>query len=304
VHTDIEVIDCTLIPGNNTQLFLSGPSGTTWYTNRIKLRNSIISLSSGTRIISRWSAVSEIINCSISTDPGTDGLIQPYEGSLLIDGLDISGLTTGALLLLDGNGKCTVRNTPLPAGVSLLSTASPGGAYLAGSEVLYAAPDGSYDHITAEGHVSSTTAVLRSGGASMSYAMASTARPQPGACSLCVPIDRKVLDLSAARTLRVYIAQDGGTALTDQDFWVEVRYRKPSTGQGVSVDTRLAAPHLPGTALPSDTASTWTGLTSPTAQYVDVVVPADVAGDAHAEVVVHLAKPSVTVYVDPAVEVI
>ncbi len=310
VHSDIMLFGSTITPGPSTPLQLSGPSGSTWYTNRIKLERCTINLASGQRIIHRWGAQAEIIDCVLGgPDPASDGVIEASEGYLLVDGLDLSVMASGALLALTGNSRIVVRNTPLPSGVALVSSAGVGVRYLAGSEVLYASASGSYDVIRAEGQASTTTTVSRSGGATLrdgsaiSFACATTANAVSGVKSLEVPLDRRILDLSIAKIVRAYIAQDGGTALTDQDVWLEVRYRRPSDGLGQMVSSRPTAPHLAGTALPTDSVSTWTGLTTPNLQYVEVQVPADVAGDAHAEVFLHVAAPSVTVYVDPAVEV-
>ena len=309
VHSDIMLFDSTVTPGPSTPLQLSGPSGGTWYTNRIKLERCTINLASGQRIVHRWGAQAEIIDCALGgSDPASDGVIEASEGYLLVDGLDLSVMVSGALLALTGNSRIVVRNTPLPSGVALVSSAGIGTRYLAGSKVLYASASGSYDVISAEGHASTTTSVSRAGGATLggngvSYACITTAAVTAGCKALAVPLDRKVLDLSAAKTLRVYMAQDGGAALTEQDAWVEVRYRRPSDGRSRIVTTRPAAPHLPGAALPTDSTSTWTGLTTPNPQYIDVQIPADVAGDAHAEIYLHVAAPSTTVYVDPAVEV-
>ena len=250
-----------------------------------------------------------IKDCSLGRDVQTDGVLRPIGGCIVIDGLDLSVLTTGALLDLSGNGHVIVRNTPLPTGVSLISSGGISSAFLAGGELFYLSPSGSLDVVRAEGQAGTSGTVYRNGGATLSdgsaisFACVTTANAVSGVKSLEVPLDRRILDLSTAKTIRAYIAQDGGTALTNQDVWLEVRYRRPSDGLGQVVSSRPAAPHLAGTALPTDSVSTWTGLTTPNLQYVEAQVPADVAGDAHAEVLLHVAAPSVTVYVDPAVEV-
>jgi len=45
-------------------------------------------------------------------------------------------------------------------------------------------------------------------------------------------------------------------------------------------------------------------LTNPVSQYVELTIPADVSGEAHSEIVVHVSKPNINVYIDPQAEVI
>jgi len=308
-NCDIFLHDCQ-ISTNNTDIKIVGRQNTsTAYSTRIRIINCDILPASGYRILCLGEANAEIIGCTITTDPGTDGVIAPYGGHIVIDGLDISSMTSGALINASRNGKLIVRNTPIPNGVSLFSTTSPGADFLSGCEVLYSNASGSYDVVWAEGMASITTAVYRSGGAvvggsPISITIATTSVTKTGVKSFAIPIDRKILDLSTAKTLRIYFSQDGGATLTDQDIWAVAKYRKPSTGLGVVVETHPVSPHIAGTTLPIDTTSSWTGLTTPNAQYIDISIPADVAGDAHAEIVFHVASPNITVYVDPAVEVI
>lgn len=311
-HTDFFAVDCVLHPGPNTPLLLSGPSGSTFYTSRIRLIDCQIDLDPDTEIRGRWGSQIEIVACRLTGNPGTaSGVLRPYECDMLVDGLDISSMTSGALLWLDGNGKLTVRNTPLPGGVALIGSGGIGAAYQSGAELLYLDTAGSQHVVQREGWAATTTGVYRSGGATLSGGspVSSLASTEAGIAtslqSLSYPIDRRILDLSAPRTLRVYVAQAGGlTALHDGELWLEVRYRRASDGQARVVRTCPAAPHLPTAALPTDSASTWTGLTTPVAQYVEAVIPADAAGDSHAEIRVHVSRPGAAVYVDPSSEVV
>ena len=311
-HTDIFAFDCVFHPGSSTQLLLSGPSGSTFYTSMIRLISCQIDLDPGTEIRGRWGCQVEIVSCQLTGDPGTSsGVIRPYECNMLIDGLDISSMTTGALLRLDGNGRLVLRNTPLPGGVALIGSGGIGAAYQSGADLLYLDAEGAHHAVQREGWAATTTGVYRSGGAALPggtpvSSLASTeASVATGLQSLSYPIDRRILDLSAPRTLRVYVAQAGGsTALQNHEFWLEVRYRRTSDGQARVVRTCPAAPHLPTAALPTDSASAWTGLTTPVAQYVEAVIPADAAGDSHAEIRVHVSRPGAAVYVDPASEVV
>ena len=309
VHSDIYLYDCTVLPGPATNLELSGPSGTAFYANHIRFDKCSVWLSASTKIVCRWGAQAAFRDCAITSDPGTDGVILPQEGFLNIDGLDLSTLTSGALLDLSYNGRVVIRNAPLPTGVSLISSGGISSAFLAGGELFYLSPSGSLDVVRVEGQASTSGAVYRNGGATLSdgsaisFACITTANAVSGVKSLEVLLDRRILDLSTTKSVRAYIAQDGGTALTNQDIWLEVIYRRPSDGIGKLVSSRPVAPHLSGTTLQTDTTSTWVGLTSPVLQYVEVQVPSDVAGDAHAEIILHVSSPSTTVYVDPAVEV-
>ncbi len=310
VDSDIRIIGGDISPGASTNLRIVGPSGTTFYTNRIIFEGTSINLSTGTAIEIEWGAHCHMIGCSLSSDPGTDGLLRIYEGTLYVDGMNLSNMTSGALLDLSKNAKLQVRNTPIPTGVSLIATGGISASYLVGGELLYISPEGSLDYVSAEGQVGTSKTVYRNGGATLSngsnisFMFVTEARTVTGVKSLYVSVDKRILDISTSKTLRVYFAQEGGTPLTDQELWVDVRYRKPSNGLGTQLVTRPAAPHLPATTYPVDNVSTWTGLTNSTQQYVDITIPADVAGEAHTEIVVHVAKPSTTVYVDPSVEIV
>ena len=308
-NADIYLNDCELGSNQTNISFVGRQNTTTTYSTRIRAENIRINLSAGYKWAFIGEAKCEIHAASLISDPQTDGIIYPKGGYAEIDGLDISILTAGNLIDAVGNGRLILRNAPTPAGVGLYSTGSPAIDALAGVQIFYASPSGSQDVITAEGQASTSGAVYRNGGATLSdgsaisFVCVTTANAVSGVKSLEVPLDRQILDLSVARTVRAYFAQDGGVALTDQDVWIEVRYRRPSDGLGKLVSSRPAAPHLAGTSLPIDAASTWAGLTTPNPQYIDVQIPADVAGDAHAEIYLHVAAPSATVYVDPKVEV-
>lgn len=160
-----------------------------------------------------------------------------------------------------------------------------------------------YEKFTA-GAVTSETTIVRSGGAATSFNMTTDADAFFPSSVLILPeISRYNSTTGSAITVSVDCVHDSATNLTDQDLILEVSYRSEAgTCLGDSVSSASAF-----TATPADlsaSTATWSGtgsFTNLNKQKVSVTFTPQVAGFIHATV--KLAKASVTVYVDPVLQV-
>jgi len=198
LNCDIFLHDCQVSTNGTNIQFVGRQNTSTLYYCRIRAVNCDIGPAAGYKIRFVGEVNAELVGCTITTDPGTDGLIAPVGGCAVIDGLDVSAMTTGALVDASGNGHLVVRNTPLPATISLLSSASPSNNFLSGCEILYSSASGSYDVVWSEGISSVTSAVYRSGGPTVngntvSIVVSSSSTVQIGVKSFTITVDRKLI---------------------------------------------------------------------------------------------------------------
>ncbi|NIB43799.1 hypothetical protein HBA55_29625 [Pseudomaricurvus alkylphenolicus] len=132
--------------------------------------------------------------------------------------------------------------------------------------------------------------------------------------TICTPfwfdLPAPAVDLSqaASDTLRIYLASTA--SLTDLDVWVEVMYPDGTNKQTWNRVTtrnsdRLAAS---GTALTTDSGSTWKNGASDLTGYNEYYIDVDTSGDAGADCVpiirVFVAKASTTIYFDVKVDAV
>ena len=233
-----------------------------------------------------------------------DGVFSVRGGMARVAGVDVSAMTAGALFDCQG-GVLEADVVAAPTGVSTFSSVSPPAA--APGRIVVRGRD-FYAGIDDVGLFDLTGAVYRTGGMTLSdgtpvaAVLTTGATLQPGIRgSEIVLAETMPLDLSADRTVSVFLAQPSGAApLTSQDAWLVVEFE--GAGGYRTPGTRPQSAMTGGTALPTD-ASTWNGLTAPVAQRLDLTVTADPAGSVRARVTLVVAKPSATIYADLAVQV-
>ena len=118
------------------------------------------------------------------------------------------------------------------------------------------------------------------------------------------------LSVATTDTLRIYLAST--TALDDTDVWVEVMYKDGTNGQILNRITTQNTDRLTvasaGTALTTDSGSTWkdggTDLVGYNEYYIDVDTSVDVGADCVPEIKIFVAKPSIVVYLDPVIDLV
>jgi hypothetical protein len=224
-----------------------------------------------------------------------------------ISGVDLSNFSSSLNLCSFGfNGIVIFRDCKLPAswsGSLVTGTITSG----ARAELYNCdSADTNYRLIVTDyaGSITSETVIVMTGGASdgttpLSWKMVSGANAEYPLVSLCSPEIVKWNDTTgSAITATVEIITDNVT-LTDAECWIEVQYLGTS-GFPLSVFVSDAKADILATAANQSSSSvTWTttGLGTPVKQKLSVTFTPQEKGFLHA--VVHLAKASTTVYVDP-----
>lgn len=254
------------------------------------------------------------IGCSIeSGGAATTTIYRAQTGNqksqAFFDGCDFTNAATTVTLAntLGSGASATFKNCKLPA--SWTGTLASG--LSAGARVsMYNCDSGdtNYRMQIAEYHgdIYSDTAIYRTGGASdgttpLSWRMVTNANAVKDA--LVLMSDEIVVwndTTGSARTLTIEIAQEGGTALKDDEIWVEVQYLGAANTLGSIVNDRKTNLLAAGVDQTTSTVA-WTGFTSPTKQKLSVTFTPGKAGPIYARV--YLAKPSTTVYVCPKAEI-
>lgn len=222
-------------------------------------------------------------------------------------GADLSGVT-GTLVAqgVAATGQIIFKNCKLAAGVTLSSGTpnGPGGIQLFFYNCDSADTNYMYAYRGYLGDIDTVTGQYLAGGATVdSQSIAIKAVSASSALfhqALKISIAPIYLDnIGSAKTVTVEIAQDNGAAaLTESEIWLEVEYLGTSGYpiSSVATDHNSTILSLSSTAQTASSA-TWTGLTTPTKQKLEVTLTPQEKGYIHCRVC--LAKPSVTVYVDP-----
>ena len=230
-----------------------------------------------------------------------------YAGIAKISGVDLSNASS-AINLVTGQtpGQVVIRNSKLPAswsGSLFTGTFSPG---LRVEMHNCDSADTNYRLWVEDyaGSIKSETTIVKSSGASdgttgLSWKMASSANAKYPLIPLKSPeIVKWNETVGSAITATIEVVTDNVT-LTDDDCWVEVQYLGTSGFPIGSFVSDVKADVLATAASQSSSTETWTttGLTTPVKQKLSVTFTPQEKGFLHA--VVHLAKASTTVYVDP-----
>lgn len=233
-----------------------------------------------------------------------DAMIEGVDFSNLGTAFNFVGVTTSA-------GKIIIRNCKLPASWSgaLVLTPPPG---LRVEMHNCDSIDTNYQ-LWVEDYAGSiktqTLTLVRSGGATdgatpYSWKMATSANAAANGIALESPeLARWNSTVGAPVTVTVDVLHDSATALTDGEIWLDVQYLGTS-GVPLSLFASDAkAGPLAAAVAQAASSATWdsTGMAIPNRQKLSVTFTPQEAGYLHAKVV--LAKPNVTVYVDPKLQV-
>jgi hypothetical protein len=223
-------------------------------------------------------------------------------------GLDLSALGAGKTLVnpsIQGPGWLRIVNCKLGASVTVSST--PAVRTTRGPDLIGCGSTGNVERnerYRQQGTLTTETTIVRTGGASdgttpYSWKIVTTAnskREDPfESFEGAIWNDQT----GSAKTLTVHVLTDNVT-LQDGDCWLEVEYLGSSATPVTTMANDAPATVLTAAAnQPTDSGATWTttGLTTPVKQTLDVTFTPQMAGPIRWRVKV--AKPSITVYVDP-----
>ncbi len=230
---------------------------------------------------------------------------------LFVDGFDFANASTGFNLLsslTSTSSEYVFRNCKLPAGWT--GVPFTGSWDQGGGVSLYNCDSGDTNYaiwiMNYQGTLRQETAVVRTSGASdgvtnLSWKIVSNTRAKFPFSFKSPEIVRWQETVGAPITVKVEVITDGVTLNTD-DCWLEVQYLG-TNGTPLSLfQKNRRLPVVAAAAQPTSTdAWTTTGLTTPTKQKLEVTFTPQEKGFIHA--VVHVGKPSTTVYVDPKLTV-
>lgn len=231
-----------------------------------------------------------------------------------IDGVDMSENASSfdpVDASMGQNGIIVIRNCKMPSGwTGSLTTAAPNTVM---SHVhMYNCDDGASNYrsevATYAGYVTSHAGVYRSGGASdgtnnLSLKLTSvTGRTDAFGNSVSTDQISIWNETLTSLTVTVHIAHNEASALNDDEVWIEVMYHGDASSPiKTLVSDRVASPLVTPAVQPTST-ETWTGLTTPTKQKLEVTFTPAMVG--FIDVRVHLAGDhAADVYVCPKIEV-
>ena len=165
----------------------------------------------------------------------------------------------------------------------------------------------SFEHYTYTGSLTEDAAIYKDSGASFSGVGVSWKVVTTSACDEHNPFEVPKLyrwnTSTASTNFKVdFILNSAGTALTDQQAWLEIGYASStSTPVGTHVTDRNTNPITAAGSNQTTSSATWTGATSPTKQYCDVTATPSEVGMIEGRV--FIAKASTTVYIDPQLQI-
>lgn len=252
------------------------------------------------------------VGCNIE-DGGT-AITTLYRGQTgnqksqaFFDACDFTNAATSVTLAgtMGAGASATFKNCKLPSGWTGTLAAN---LYAGARASMYNCDSGNtnYRMQIAEYHgdIYSETGIYRTGGASdgttpLSWRMVTNANALKD--SLPLMSDEIVVwnDSTTSKTLTIEIAQEGGTALKDDEVWVEVQYLGSADTLG-SVTTDRKVNLLAAGVDQTTSTVAWVGFTSATKQRLSVTFTPAKAGPIFARV--YLSKPSTTIYVCPKAE--
>lgn len=232
--------------------------------------------------------------------------------TVTFDAFDFSALSSSQVLFRPSTGKYIARNCKLPAswtGTPLYTAglSGPGcraelyncDSDLGNGTVVYRTYIQDY-----LGSLQSWPAVQRTSGSNLPGTTwritptANTVFPHLAfeSCQTAVWNDT----VGSAITLKMFVAQDGGSTLTNADIWMDVQYLSAS---GIPLTSFLSTQRSSVGTLAnySSSSQTFSGLTSPNVQEMSLTFTPNVAG--YISIRVFTAKPSITVYVCPKPEI-
>lgn len=231
---------------------------------------------------------------------------------VLVSGVDLSAMGSGkSLVNLAAAGQPVYRFSNCKFGASSgIVTGTNGGA---GGPIVMVdncdSADTNYrmEHYKYQGSIKSETSKIRSGGASDGTTPISWNMTTLTGASFVSPLESPPIAIwndtaGSAKTITVEIAQNSAaTALTNEEIWLEVEYLG-TTGYPISSVISDRKTDILATAADQTSSTvTWNNMTTPTRQKLEVTFTPQEKGAIQCRVM--LAKPSVTVYVDPLVTV-
>lgn len=240
-----------------------------------------------------------------------NNLIATYSGDpQILENLDLSSGSTSMNLAINAgqSQQVTFRNCKLPSGWT-----GTFGLPVVGASQYFAcgASGAAYSFLRRMlfGDVSHETTLVKTGGASdgvtpISWKFVSSASPLwPNTALEAQQLVRWNDSTGVPITVSMDFLRDSATGLTNKELWLEVSYYSETGSPLATLVSSAAADYLTAAAdYPASTATwTTTGMTNPNKQRMSVTFTPRLKGFIHATV--KLAKPSTTVYVDPALVV-
>ena len=225
-------------------------------------------------------------------------------------GCDFSGLAAGGTLLADTDNpqRYSLVDCALPSGVSVFNGASdPTHARLdiCRSDVVSGSLlNARTERYWAEGSQTISTSIYRNGGAQIESKALSWLIATSANVSWPMPFESHAIETWVAAGSHTVSAEVlAAAALNDDDVWIEVQYLAGSSTTKGSTDTSSTKANIAAAnAALASSAATWTGVGSNGTQ--KIVTGSFTTGQAgYIRIVVKAAKPSTTIYVDPAVTV-
>jgi hypothetical protein len=318
--------EVSLLGTNNSDTVNMGNGGTNSYPLRTRFVNT--TFAAGSRVGTYFSISGgyfEFVNPTFSFTGGStpqylfgvSSNIQPTTSTLIVRDGDISGFNSSSGYLFNGNGtlswqaEALLKNLKIGSNVVGLasSTALQGGGgsitlrNVDSANTLY-----TFEYLNPRGTVTvDPTNYLSAGkqfnGSHYGYKIVTTANASE-VDPFCVPVAAEVWNTdTSSQTLKIEFAQNSAaTALTDQQIWARLDYPNSTSYPSYSsISDRNAAP-ITGTPNNQPTSSaTWTGLTSPTTQYLSLPASGGFTAAANGTLQAQLCvgDPSTTVWFNP-----
>lgn len=229
-------------------------------------------------------------------------------------GVDLSAITSALVLISDaGTALVDLRHCLLNSGVALTS----GTIATVGTKVLMSGCDDTtgndlyrLEYVDYYGSIVHDDAIYRTAGAkdpdgnNISWKMVTTANAKEFSEPLISTPIVKQIKTTGSKTFTVHVNWDSAIDLDNDEIWLEVEYLEASADVDSAFANDGLADILATPAAQATSTEAWTGtsgFTNENKQKLDVTVTVNRVGPVICRV--HLAKPSVTVYVDPKVEV-
>lgn len=298
---------------------LGSGSSSKIYAGMVSIKCGLLSLvntpitfsnsTSGIYVLQRleWTNTSSAIN---GTTPSTLFLATSASAAGIFvqcRGVDLSALASGCYLVtpVQYPGEYRFIECKLGASVAPLSTAIQS---VGGNQVYIDNCDSSdtnyrMEHYKYQGSTKAETSKVRSGGASDGTTAISWNMTTLAGATFVSPLESPPISIwndttGAVKTVTIEVAQDNAaTALNDDEIWLEVEYLGTSGYPLATTANDRKATILATATAQTSSSATWNNMTSPTKQKLEVTFTPQAKGYFQARVM--LAKPSVTVYVDP-----
>jgi hypothetical protein len=247
-------------------------------------------------------------------------VFQPSSGQWFIKNVDLSAMCAGAgakylmAWAAVGNTNLLFERCKLPSGAGFaIRNAAPTTPTNIKLRIHHcSSANKSYDFYEEDafGNIQDETTIKRTGGAAdpdavgISWKMVSTALTEDNLIRIALASPPIVgwLASAASQTLTIHGVYDSVTNLQDDEVWAEVRYPADNTsGLGSLTSTKCAVLGTPADLTASTETWTTTGLTNPNKFKFALTIDPGKTGPF--EVVIHLAKASTTIYIDPMVTI-